>query len=141
MPKTSRTFVQASIVYLCLGAILGALLFINRWLPLEPRIAALKSSHVQLLVVGWLTQLILGVDRDSAQLADLFDEQNEAVRRAIRDLIQTAHESDRKVGLCGQAPSDHPEFATFLVKAGIDSISLNPDGVLQVIREIAPGMA
>ena len=61
MPLTSRTFVKASILYLCLGAALGALLLINRWVPLEPRIAALKSSHVQVLIVGWLTQLIMGV--------------------------------------------------------------------------------
>lgn len=61
MPKTSRTYVKASIAYLCLGAALGALLLINRWIPLEPRIATLKAGHVQMLVVGWLTQLILGV--------------------------------------------------------------------------------
>jgi hypothetical protein len=61
MPTTSRTFVKASILYLIVGAILGALLFVNRWVPLEPRIATLKVSHVQFLVVGWLTQLIFGV--------------------------------------------------------------------------------
>ena len=61
MPVTSRTFVKASIVYLILGAILGALLFVNRWFPLEPRIATLRVSHTQFLIVGWLTQLILGV--------------------------------------------------------------------------------
>jgi len=61
MPGTSRTFVKASILYLCLGAVVGALLLINRWIPLEPRIAALKTSHVEMLVVGWLTQLIMGV--------------------------------------------------------------------------------
>ena len=61
MPRTSRTFVKASILYLVLGAILGALLLINRWLPLEPRIATLKSSHVQVLIAGWLTQLVMGV--------------------------------------------------------------------------------
>lgn len=84
-----------------------------------------------------LTQLILGVDRDSAQLADLFDEQNAAVCRAIRQLIETAHKAGKKVGLCGQAPSDHPEFASFLVEAGIDTISLNPDSVVKVIRRVA----
>ena len=61
MPSTSRAFVKASILYLIVGAALGALLFANRWFPLEPRIATLKVSHVQFLVVGWLTQLILGV--------------------------------------------------------------------------------
>ena len=61
MPATSRAFVKVSIVCLVLGAVLGALLLVHRWLPLDPRIAALKGSHVQLLIVGWLTQLILGV--------------------------------------------------------------------------------
>ncbi len=84
-----------------------------------------------------LTQLVLGVDRDSALLAELFDERNEAVTRTIRQVIETAHEHDTPVGLCGQAPSDHPEFAAFLVDAGIDSISVNPDSVADVRRVIA----
>ncbi|MEW5744597.1 MAG: phosphoenolpyruvate synthase [Nitrospirota bacterium] len=84
-----------------------------------------------------LTQLVLGVDRDSAELKALFDERNEAVKRMIRSLIETAHRSGVKVGLCGQAPSDYPEFAEFLVEAGIDSISLNPDSVLPVIPHVA----
>jgi len=84
-----------------------------------------------------LTQLVLGVDRDSDKLADLFDEQNEAVRRAVRELIDKAHAADRKVGICGQAPSDYPDFAAFLVKAGIDSISLNPDSVIDVVKRVA----
>jgi pyruvate,water dikinase len=84
-----------------------------------------------------LTQLVLGIDRDSAELSELFDERNEAVKRIIGDLIQTAHHSDTKVGICGQAPSDYPDFAAFLVKAGIDSISLNPDSVVEVKRRIA----
>jgi pyruvate,water dikinase len=79
-----------------------------------------------------LTQLVLGIDRDSADLTDLFDERNEAVKEMIRDLLKAAHDQDRKVGICGQAPSDYPEFAEFLVKEGIDSISLNPDSVIQV---------
>jgi pyruvate, water dikinase len=84
-----------------------------------------------------LTQLTLGVDRDSENLAYLFDEQNEAVKRSIASLIKTAHKADRKVGLCGQAPSDHPEFAGFLVESGIDSISVNPDSVLPVLNKVA----
>lgn len=84
-----------------------------------------------------LTQLVLGVDRDSSDLKDLFDEQDEAVKRMIQRLIKTAHEAGRKVGICGQAPSDHPDFAAFLVEAGIDSISLNPDSVVQVKRRLA----
>ena len=84
-----------------------------------------------------LTQLILGVDRDSEILAPLFDERNDAVKSAIRDLIRAAHAKGRKVGICGQGPSDHPDFAEFLVGLGIDSISLNPDSVVKVTRRIA----
>jgi len=84
-----------------------------------------------------LTQLTLGVDRDSSDLAYIFDERDEAVQESISMLISRAHKKDRKVGLCGQVPSDHPEFARFLVRAGIDSISVNPDSVLSVIEEVA----
>ena len=84
-----------------------------------------------------LTQLVLGVDRDSAELAHLFDERNLAIKRTIRRLIDTAKQKNRKVGICGQAPSDYPDFATFLVEAGIDSMSLNPDSVVQVKRRVA----
>lgn len=84
-----------------------------------------------------LTQLTLGVDRDSSELAYLFDEGNEAVKASIARLIEGAHKKKRKVGLCGQAPSDHPDFASFLVKAGIDSISVNPDSLLSVVEKVA----
>ena len=84
-----------------------------------------------------LTQLVLGVDRDATRLAYLFDERDEAVKRAIRDLIERAHAAGCRVGICGQAPSDHPEFAAFLVKAGIDSISLTPDSVMGTIHRVA----
>jgi pyruvate,water dikinase len=84
-----------------------------------------------------LTQLVLGVGRDSAELRDLFDERHEAVKRTISDLITAAHQNDTKVGICGQAPSDYPEFAAFLVERGIDSISLNPDSVVGVKRHVA----
>ena len=84
-----------------------------------------------------LTQLVLGVDRDSGELAELFDERDLAVKRMIQRLIKTAHEAGRKVGICGQAPSDYPDFAEFLVDAGIDSISLNPDSVVKVKRRVA----
>lgn len=83
-----------------------------------------------------LTQLVLGVDRDSSQVASLFDERNQAVRQSCADLIRTAQQYGRKVGICGQAPSDYPEFAAFLVKEGIDSISLNPDAVLRTTKLI-----
>jgi pyruvate,water dikinase len=84
-----------------------------------------------------LTQLVLGVDRDSARLRDLFDEQNEAVTRMIRNVIEVAHDKGCKVGLCGQAPSDRPEFVTFLIDAGIDSVSVTPDSFLRVKRNVA----
>jgi pyruvate,water dikinase len=84
-----------------------------------------------------LTQLVLGVDRDSSELSGLFDERDEAVTRMIRSLITSAHQVGRQVGICGQAPSDYPDFAEFLVSCGIDSISLNPDSVIKVIRRVA----
>jgi pyruvate,water dikinase len=84
-----------------------------------------------------LTQLVLGVDRDAARLAHLYDETNEAVTRVIEDVIRSAHRHRRKVGFCGQAPSDRPEVAAFLVRAGIDSISVAPDSFLAVKRHVA----
>ena len=84
-----------------------------------------------------LTQLVLGADRDSAELAPLFDERNEAIKKMIQGLINSAHKAKCKVGICGQAPSDYPDFAAFLVKAGIDSISLNPDSIIEVKQRIA----
>jgi pyruvate,water dikinase len=84
-----------------------------------------------------LTQLVLGVDRDSSQLAHLFDERSDAVKRMIAAVIEKAHENDCKVGICGQAPSDYPEFAKFLVRSGIDSISLNPDSVIRVKKLVS----
>ncbi len=84
-----------------------------------------------------LTQLVLGVDRDSEELSHLFDENNPAVCRTIAELIKTAHAHNTQVSICGQAPSDYPEFAAFLVREGIDSISLNPDSVIGVLRRVA----
>ena len=84
-----------------------------------------------------LTQLLLGIDRDSDALAYIFDEREATVAWAIRHLIERAHAHDRPVGLCGQAPSDHPEFAAFLVEAGIDSISVTPDAFAEALRAVA----
>ncbi|MFH0873418.1 MAG: phosphoenolpyruvate synthase [Candidatus Komeilibacteria bacterium] len=78
-----------------------------------------------------LTQLTLGVDRDSELVASVYDENNEAVKSLIRQVIRSAKETKTKIGLCGQAPSDFPEFAKFLMKEKIDSISLNPDTVIK----------
>ncbi|MBT1690736.1 phosphoenolpyruvate synthase [Dawidia soli] len=83
-----------------------------------------------------LTQLTLGLDRDSAIVSDLFDENNEAVKMLIASLVDTAHRHGAKVGLCGQAPSDYPEFASFLVSLGIDSVSFNPDALIRGIQHI-----
>jgi pyruvate,water dikinase len=88
-----------------------------------------------------LTQLTLGVDRDSDELAGLFDEQDAAVKWMIRTVIEAATRSGAKVGLCGQAPSDHPEFATFLVEYGIDSISVSPDSFIAVKQRVAEAEA
>jgi len=84
-----------------------------------------------------LTQLVLGVDRDSAELASLFDERDAAVKRMIVDVIERAHASGTKVGICGQAPSNYPDFAEFLVESGIDSISLNPDSFMATVQVVA----
>ncbi len=84
-----------------------------------------------------LTQLTLGLDRDSALVAHIFDERNEAVKTMVKMVIETAKKTGRKIGICGQAPSDYPEFARFLVELGIDSISLNPDSVMKTLLDIA----
>ena len=84
-----------------------------------------------------LTQLTLGVDRDSGELADLFDEQDEAVKWMIRRVITEAVKAGAKIGICGQAPSDHPEFAKFLVDCGIDSISVSPDSFVAVKKKVS----
>ncbi|MBD2253259.1 phosphoenolpyruvate synthase [Nostoc parmelioides] len=84
-----------------------------------------------------LTQLTLGLDRDSALVARLFDERSPAVKQMVKMAIASAKKQRRKIGICGQAPSDYPEFAQFLVEEGIDSISLNPDSVLKTMLEIA----
>ena len=83
-----------------------------------------------------LTQLTLGIDRDSAIISDLFNEQNAAAKQMIATMIDKAKEAGVKIGLCGQAPSDFPEFAQFLVEHGIDSISFNPDALLKGIENI-----
>ncbi|MCL6259052.1 phosphoenolpyruvate synthase [Aquiflexum sp. TKW24L] len=84
-----------------------------------------------------LTQLTLGIDRDSEIVSDIFDENNEAVKKVLSSVIQSAKKAKVKIGLCGQAPSDFPEYASFLVEEGIDSISFNPDAILKGIENIA----
>ncbi len=84
-----------------------------------------------------LTQLTLGLDRDSEIVSDVYDERNEAVKTLIKSVILKAKKNKRKIGICGQAPSDFPDFAQFLVECGIDSISLNPDTVIKTRIKIA----
>ena len=84
-----------------------------------------------------LTQLVLGIDRDSGDLAHLFDARDEAVKTMIRQVIEVANRTGTKIGICGQAPSDHPEFAEFLVECGIDTIAVNPDSLVAVRRHVA----
>jgi pyruvate,water dikinase len=80
--------------------------------------------------------LILGVDRDSGEMAHLFNEYDLAVKTAIREVIARAHTSGLKVGFCGQEPSDNPDYAAFLVDCQIDSISVVPDSVIGVIEKV-----
>jgi pyruvate,water dikinase len=84
-----------------------------------------------------LTQLTLGLDRDSGTVAHLFDERNDAVRWMIARAIAAARRLGKPIGICGQAPSDYPEFATWLVSEHIDSISLNPDVAIATIVRVA----
>jgi pyruvate,water dikinase len=84
-----------------------------------------------------LTQLALGIDRDSELLAPLFDERDPGVKRLISMVVTAAHRAGRPVGICGQAPSDYPEFAEFLAGLGIDSMSLNADALLGVAARLS----
>jgi pyruvate,water dikinase len=117
----------------------GLDVYVMAEIPTNIILAEVFAEHFDGFSIGSndLTQLTLGVDRDSTDLAYLFDERNQAVKNSISWLIKSAHKMKRKVGLCGQAPSDHPDFAAFLVEAGIDTISVNPDSVLPVIQKVA----
>ena len=83
-----------------------------------------------------LTQLVLGLDRDSEKISHIFDERDPAVKRMVQLMIERAKRNGKKIGICGQGPSDYPDFAEFLVQCGIDSISLNPDTVLKTTGKI-----
>jgi len=84
-----------------------------------------------------LTQLVLGVDRDSGLVSHIYNERNDAVKILISQVIATAKRTKTKIGICGQAPSDFPDFAEFLVREGIDSISLTPDTIMKTIVQLA----
>ena len=116
----------------------GLQLFLMAELPSNIFMAKEFAAHITGFSIGSndLTQLTLGLDRDSALVAHLYDERNIAVKRMLKMLIRQAKASGVKVGICGQGPSDHPDFAQFLVEEGIDSISVTPDSVIKTIRAI-----
>lgn len=96
------------------------------------------ARHIDSFSIGSnLTQLVLGLDRNSSLVAHLYDERNPAVKKMISSLIQSAKNNNVKVGICGQGPSDFPDFAQFLVEEGIDTISVTPDSFLKTVRAIA----
>ena len=84
-----------------------------------------------------LTQLTLGLDRDSGLVADLFDERNEAVKKLLAMAITTCRKRGKYIGICGQGPSDHPDLAQWLMEHGIESVSLNPDTVVETWLSLA----
>ena len=117
----------------------GLQLYLMAELPSNILMAEEFAEHIDGFSIGSndLTQLTLGLDRDSSLIAHIYNERNPAVKRSISSLIQTAKSTRTKVGICGQGPSDYPDFAQFLVEEGIDSISVTPDSMLKTIRAIA----
>lgn len=116
----------------------GLELYLMAELPSNIIMAEEFAEHIDGFSIGSndLTQLTLGLDRDSSLVANLYDERNLAVQRMISLLIKAAKKHKVKVGICGQGPSDHPDFAKFLVEQGIDSISVTPDSILKTINAI-----
>lgn len=116
----------------------GLEVYLMAELPSNILMAKEFAEHIDGFSIGSndLTQLTLGLDRDSALVAHLYDERNEAVKRMISMLIDAAKEANVKVGICGQGPSDFPDFAQFLVEKGIESISVTPDSVIKTIRAV-----
>ena len=116
----------------------GLEVYLMAEIPSNILLAEQFARHIDGFSIGSndLTQLTLGLDRDSALVAHLYDERNEAVKVLLRTLIRTAKKCGVKVGICGQGPSDFPEFAAFLVAEGIDSISVTPDSLIKTIRAI-----
>ncbi len=116
----------------------GLKVFLMAELPSNIMMAEEFAEHIDGFSIGSndLTQLTLGLDRDSALVAHIYDERNPAVKRSISHLIDTAKRTNSKVGICGQGPSDYPDFAQFLVEKGIDTISVTPDSMLKTIRAI-----
>ena len=117
----------------------GLELYLMAELPSNIIMADEFADHIDGFSIGSndLTQLTLGLDRDSSLVAYLYDERDTAVKRMISMLIKTAKKKGVKVGICGQGPSDYPDFAKFLVEQGIDSISVTPDSIIKTIKAIA----
>src|SRR6267154_1544048 len=113
-------------------------LYLMAELPSNILMAREFAEHITGFSIGSndLTQLTLGLDRDSALVAHLYDERNIAVKRMLKMLIRQAKASGVKVGICGQGPSDFPDFAQFLVEEGIDSISVTPDSFMKTVKAI-----
>ncbi|KNB06349.1 phosphoenolpyruvate synthase [Fusarium oxysporum f. sp. lycopersici 4287] len=116
----------------------GLKVYVMCEIPSNVILASSFAEHFDGFSIGSndLAQLTLGVDRDSGELASLFNEQDEAVKWMIARAIEVARREGCKIGLCGEAPSNHPEFAKFLVEAGIDSISVSPDSFVQVMKHV-----
>ncbi|MFT6998684.1 MAG: pyruvate,water dikinase [Cryomorphaceae bacterium] len=116
----------------------GLQVYLMAELPSNILLAEQFSKHIDGFSIGSndLTQLTLGLDRDSSLVSHLYDEKNPAVKALISQLIKVAKKNNVKVGICGQGPSDFPEFAEFLVQEGIDSISVTPDSVLKTLNAI-----
>ena len=114
-------------------------LFLMAEIPSNIILAKEFAKHIDGFSIGSndLTQLTLGLDRDSSLVAHIYDERNEAVKQMLRNLIRDAKSCGVKVGICGQGPSDFPDFAQFLVEEGIDSISVTPDSVIKTLKAIA----
>ena len=116
----------------------GLEVYLMAELPSNVILAEAFADHIDGFSIGSndLTQLVLGLDRDSSLVAHLYDERNEAVKIMIKMLIATAKRKGVKVGICGQGPSDFPDFAEFLVEEGIDSISVTPDSLFKTLNAI-----
>jgi pyruvate,water dikinase len=116
----------------------GLEIYLMAELPSNIILAKEFAKHIDGFSIGSndLTQLTLGLDRDSSLVAHIYDERNEAVKTMISMLIETAKAAKVKVGICGQGPSDFPDFTKFLVESGIDSISVTPDSIIKTINAI-----
>lgn len=116
----------------------GLEVYLMAELPSNVIMADQFARHIDGFSIGSndLTQLVLGLDRDSALVADLYDERNDAVKAMIKMLIRSAKNANIKVGICGQGPSDFPDFAQFLVEEGIDTISVTPDSLFKTIMAV-----